>query len=56
MKQKVVITKSEKDINEWIELGWRIVSVTAQEIAGGTSAAYGFQTGEFCFVLEKVSR
>ena len=53
MKQKVVITKSEKDINEWIEFGWRIVSVTSQEIAGGNMTAYGFETGKFCFVIEK---
>jgi len=53
MEQKVVINKSENDINEWIECGWRIVSVTAQEIAGGNISAYGFETGKFCFVIEK---
>lgn len=28
MEQKVVITDSEKTINDWLEKGWSIVSVT----------------------------
>jgi hypothetical protein len=53
MAQKVVITDSEDTINEWLNDGWKIVSVTAREITGGGQGTYGFRQGEFCFVLEK---
>ncbi len=46
MSQKVIITKSPTDINDWLERGWQIVSVTAQHV--GTTT-----TGSFCFVIEK---
>lgn len=42
---KVVITASESVINNFLDQGWSIVSVTAQYLATGR--------GEFCFVLKK---
>ena len=46
MKHKVIITKSPADINDWLEKGWIVKSVTAQHV--GTTT-----TGSFCFVLER---
>ena len=51
--QRVIITKEEDRITNWLDSGWKVKSVTAQEIAGGAGASYGFETGKFCFVLEK---
>lgn len=58
-EQKVVITNSEKDINDWIDRGWRIVSVTAQHVAisNSTNGMDSYHSkeakGNFCFVIEK---
>jgi hypothetical protein len=58
-EQKVIITKSEKDINDWLERGWRVTSVTAQYVSTSTAnngtASYSSQEkeGKFCFVIEK---
>jgi hypothetical protein len=46
MEQKVIMTKSQSDINEWLERGWRVKSVTAQHVGTNTS-------GCFCFVIER---
>jgi hypothetical protein len=56
MAQKVVITDSEKTINDWLSKGWKIVSITAREITGGGSGTYGFRQGDFCFVIEKLNK
>jgi hypothetical protein len=49
MKQKVLITDSQYDINSELDKGWKIVSVTAQHVASSS-----FETrGKFCFVLER---
>ena len=51
MKQKVVITDSELTINNWLDKGWKVVSITAQYISTGSSYTY---YGKFCFVIEKL--
>ena len=48
MEQKVVITKNESIINEWLDKGWTIVSVTPQYIASST-----YNQGAFCFVISR---
>jgi hypothetical protein len=56
MEQKVVITDSEKTINDWLEKGWSIVSVTAQYVAGYAGVnTYSSNniTGKFCYVIER---
>jgi hypothetical protein len=56
MEQKVVITESEKTINDWLEKGWSIVSVTAQHVAGyagGNTYSSNNITGKLCFVIER---
>lgn len=42
---KVVITAHESVINDWLDKGWSISSITAQHVGDGR--------GEFCFVLKK---
>lgn len=57
MEQKVIITKDESRINELIECGWHIKSVTAGNVstyAGGNTCSLGSEDGKFCFVLERV--
>lgn len=57
MEQKIVITKDESKINELIECGWYVKSVTAGSIstyAGGNTSLLGSEHGKFCFVLERV--
>ena len=36
-QQKVIITKYETDINEWLERGWSIKSITAQHVSTGST-------------------
>jgi hypothetical protein len=52
MEQKVIITDAQYTIQEYLDKGWRIVSVTAQHVSigGGNSL---INNGKFCFVLEK---
>ena len=52
--QKFLITNDEKAVNEWIDRGWKIVSVTAQHVsAGGGHAWSEIVKGKFAIVLEK---
>jgi hypothetical protein len=56
MEQKVVITDSDKTINDWLEKGWSIVSVTAQHVAGyagGNTYNSSSIIGKFCYVIER---
>ena len=52
MEQKVIITKSAIDINEWLSRGWKVVSVTAQHVAI-TGTSWQDIWGNFCFVIER---
>lgn len=42
MGQTVLITTSQYDVNEMIDKGWKVTSVTANH-----------HNGKFCFILEK---
>jgi hypothetical protein len=49
-EQKFIITDSQYDVQNLIDKGWLVVSVTAQHIATGSS----FQvTGKFAVLLER---
>lgn len=50
MEQKFIITDDQYEIQDWLDKGWRIISVTAQHIA--SSASYRNE-GKFAVVLEK---
>lgn len=54
MEQKVIITDSDRDINEWLSTGWTIISVTAQHVSN-TGLPLDAILGKFCFVLQKQS-
>ena len=55
-EQKVIITDSAYDINEYLNKGWKVVSVTSQHVACDNGASTHIDTkmyGNFCFVIEK---
>ena len=50
-EQKFLITDSQYDVQNFLDKGWVIVSVTAQYLTQGSS---GFTTqGKFAIVLER---
>lgn len=56
--QKVIITDQQAEINDLIDRGWKVVSVTASSIAI-VNQPVPYTTpdiahGKFCFVLEFV--
>jgi hypothetical protein len=52
--QKFLITKDENEVNEWINQGWEIISVTAQHVAAAGSHSYSETLrGKFAIVLQK---
>jgi hypothetical protein len=50
MEQKFIITDSQSDIQNWLDKGWRILSVTAQHVSTGSSQ---LMSGKFAIVLER---
>lgn len=52
MEQKVIITASAFDVNQEIQRGWEVVSVTAQHVSNSSSSSYS-EKGQFCFVLKR---
>ena len=51
MQQKVIITKYQSAVNDYLSDGWQIVSITAQRVATGVD--HTAVLGEFCFVIQK---
>jgi hypothetical protein len=49
-QQKVIITKTEADINEWLERGWLVKSVTAGHVS---TASGSHLEAKFLVVLHK---
>jgi hypothetical protein len=49
-QQKVIITKTEADINEWLERGWLVKTATAQNVSTGSGSHL---EGKFLVVLYK---
>lgn len=47
MEQKVIITDSQYDVQNFLDKGWKVVSVTAQHVS---TTNYG----KFCFILERL--
>ena len=50
MEQKFLIVDSAYDVNQYLDKGWRIVSVTAQHVSAGNSYV---ERGKFAIVLER---
>ncbi len=51
--QQVIITDSEKDINDKLGQGWTVVSVTAQHVSASSTHSPQKLRGKFCFVIER---
>lgn len=49
MKQKIVITDSQGEIQEYLDEGWIVINIVAQNV----STSNGYIRGNFCFLLEK---
>ena len=52
-KQKIIITNDAFKINELIDAGWSVKSITAQHVAPGVNYSHSEVKGSFCFLLEK---
>jgi hypothetical protein len=49
-EQKVIITTHQSDINDWLDKGWNVKSVTPQHVSTGHN---GHLYGNFLVVLAK---
>jgi hypothetical protein len=52
-EQKFIITKDESDIQEWLDRGWEVISVTAQYVSVGGAGNIHAERGKFAVVLQK---
>lgn len=52
-EQKVVITDSEININNYIDKGWVVANMIPMTISTGNNSFYN---GKVCFLLEKEKR
>lgn len=53
MAQKLILTGDSFDkVNEYLENGWKVVSITAQHVSTG-STVYS-KSGDFAVLLEKI--
>jgi len=54
LEQKVLITSSEKQINDLLDNGWVVKNVVAQHVSISTSSSYSQQIkGDFLIVFER---
>ena len=55
MEQKFLITNSQKEVQDLIDQGWLIVSVTAQHVSNAVMGhdAYESNVGKFAIVLQR---
>ena len=53
--QKFLIVSTEEEVNNWLDRGWEVISVTAQVVStakgGGWDDAYA--SGKFAVVIQK---
>lgn len=49
-EQKFLIIESPYDVNEWLDKGWEVVSVTPQIVSVGSST---YVRGKFAVVIQK---
>ena len=48
-EQKLLITDSTYDVNEWLDKGWEVISVTAQHVSSGNYT----ERGKFAILIQK---
>lgn len=51
MEQKLIITDSVYDVNQYLDKDWRVVSITAQHVSTNTNS---YLRGNFAILLEKI--
>jgi hypothetical protein len=49
-EQKFLIVDNSRDINDWLDKGWEVISVTPQIVSGGQSYPQG---GKWAVVIQK---
>lgn len=49
-EQKFLLTNDSRTVNEWLDKGWEVVSVTAQSVSTGTLNAI---EGKFAIVIQR---
>jgi hypothetical protein len=57
--QKFLIIDDVDRVNEWLEKGWEVVSVTPQYVSvsmTGSSYNYKTEVGKFAVVIQKVTQ
>jgi hypothetical protein len=53
-EQKFLIVESEKEVNDWLDTGWEVVSVTPQHVALSGSHSWSEKlNGKFAVVIQK---
>lgn len=58
-EQKFLIVESTKEINDYLEKGWEVVSVTPQNVSiSVTSSSYAYKEliGKFAVVIQKIKQ
>lgn len=50
MEQKLIITDSVYDVNQYLDNGWKVVSITAQHVSTGGGSHL---SGKFAILLER---
>lgn len=56
MREKVIITDSQKDINDFLDNGWRVKFVVSGHVSTSNGGQVYLTTemyGKFCFILER---
>ena len=52
-EQMFLITNDHEVVQNWLDKGWRIISVTAQHVSTGGQTHTSKISGSFAIVLEK---
>jgi hypothetical protein len=56
-EQKFLIVESTKEVNDYLEKGWEIVSVTAQSVSVSVTGSSWFEKllrGQFAVVIQRI--
>ena len=53
-EQKFLIVEDSRSVNEWLDNGWEIISVTAQHVVAAGSHSWSEKLeGKFAIVIQK---
>jgi hypothetical protein len=53
-EQKFLIVEAERDVNDWLDRGWEVISVTPQYVSlSGTHSYSEKLKGSFAVVIQK---